>query len=114
MAGAVFGRWWRVTLLVSAIAWPVLLIGTGAMSPGPALAGAAGFAVLNTGASDRRLPARPFHARRHGRAGGHDRLRSVVLPVPHRHQDRQAARGRLARPRPGRARQRPPRLPARP
>jgi len=51
MAGAVFGRWWRVTLLVSAIAWPVLLIGTGAMSPGPALAGAAGFAVLNTGAS---------------------------------------------------------------
>src|SRR5215469_1705539 len=40
MAGAVFGRWWRVTLLVSAIAWPVLLIGTGAMSPGPALAGA--------------------------------------------------------------------------
>jgi hypothetical protein len=50
MAGAVFGRWWRVPLLVLAVGWPVLAIGTGAMSPGPALAGAAGFAVLNTGA----------------------------------------------------------------
>jgi hypothetical protein len=48
--GAVFGRWWRVTLLVSAVGWPVLLVVTGAMSPGPALVGAAGLAVLNTGA----------------------------------------------------------------
>jgi hypothetical protein len=48
--GAIFGRWWRVTLLVSAIGWPVLLVVTGAMSAGPALAGAAGLAVLNTGA----------------------------------------------------------------
>ncbi len=50
MIGAVFGRWWRVTLLVSALGWPVLLVVTGAMSIGPALAGAAGVAVLNTGA----------------------------------------------------------------
>lgn len=50
MIGAVFGRWWRVTLLVSAVGWPVLLVVTGAMSIGPALVGAAGLAVLNTGA----------------------------------------------------------------
>ena len=50
MVGAIFGRWWRVTLLVSAIGWPVLLVVTGAMSIGPALAGAAGLAVLNSGA----------------------------------------------------------------
>ena len=48
--GAVFGRWWRVTLLVSALGWPVLLVVTGAMSIGPALVGATGLAVLNTGA----------------------------------------------------------------
>ena len=50
LVGAIFGRWWRVTLLVSAIGWPVLLVVTGAMSIGPALAGAAGLAVLNSGA----------------------------------------------------------------
>jgi len=50
MVGAVFGRWWRVTLLASAVGWPVLLVVTGAMSIGPALAGAAGLAVLNSGA----------------------------------------------------------------
>ena len=48
--GAVFGRWWRVTLLVSALGWPVLLVASGAMSIGPALVGATGLAVLNTGA----------------------------------------------------------------
>ena len=48
--GAVFGRWWRVTLLVSAVGWPALLVVTGAMTPGPALAGATGLAVLNSGA----------------------------------------------------------------
>jgi hypothetical protein len=50
MVGAIFGRWWRVTLLASAIGWPVLLVVTGAMSIGPALADAAGLAGLNTGA----------------------------------------------------------------
>ncbi len=48
--GAVLGRWWRVALLASAVGWPVLLVVTGAMSVRPALAGAAGLAVLNTGA----------------------------------------------------------------
>jgi hypothetical protein len=47
LIGAVFGRWWRVTLLVSAVGWPVLLVVTGAMGIGPALAGVAGLAVLN-------------------------------------------------------------------
>ena len=41
-------------------------------------------------------------------------LGGVVLPVAHRHQGRRAARSRLARPRPGRGRQRPRRLPALP
>jgi hypothetical protein len=50
MVGAVFGRWWRVTLLVSAVGWPVLLVVTGATSPGPALVGAVGLALLNAGA----------------------------------------------------------------
>jgi hypothetical protein len=50
LVGAIFGRWWRATLLVSALGWPVLLVVTGAMSIGPALAGAAGLAVLNSGA----------------------------------------------------------------
>jgi len=50
MVGAVFGRWWRVTLLASAVGWSALLVVTGAMTPGPALAGATGLAVLNSGA----------------------------------------------------------------
>ena len=50
LIGAVFGRWWRVTLAVSVVGWPMLLVATGAMSVGPELAGAAGLAVLNTGA----------------------------------------------------------------
>ena len=50
MIGAIFGRWWRVTLLVSAVGWPILLAATGAMSVGPALLGVSGHAVLNTGA----------------------------------------------------------------
>src|SRR5258708_27649312 len=50
MFGAVFGRWWRVTLLASALGWPLLLVVTGAMSIEPALLGASALAVLNTGA----------------------------------------------------------------
>lgn len=50
IVGAVFGRWWRVTLLASALGWPVLLVATGVTSIGPPLLGAAGLAVLNAGA----------------------------------------------------------------
>jgi len=50
MFGAVFGRWWRVTLLASALGWPLLLVVTGAMSIEPALLGASALAVINTGA----------------------------------------------------------------
>ena len=50
LIGGVFGRWWRVTLAVSVVGRPMLLVATGAMSVGPARAGAAGLAVLNTGA----------------------------------------------------------------
>ncbi len=47
--GVVFGRWWRVTLVVSALGGPILLVATGVMSVEPGLVGASGLAVLNTG-----------------------------------------------------------------
>jgi hypothetical protein len=48
--GLVFGRWWRATLIAAAIGWPVLLLATGVMHSGTGLVGAAGLAVINTGA----------------------------------------------------------------
>jgi hypothetical protein len=47
--GLVFGRWWRFALIAAAIAWPVLLLATGVMKPGPGLLGASGLAVANAG-----------------------------------------------------------------
>lgn len=47
--GAVFGRWWRVTLAVSALGWPILLVATEVMGFEPGLVGAAVLAVLNAG-----------------------------------------------------------------
>jgi hypothetical protein len=29
LAGLIFGRWWRATLIGAAIGWPLLLIATG-------------------------------------------------------------------------------------
>ena len=50
LVGLVFGYWWRTTLIVSAIAWPLLLIATGvdieiATIPLAAALGAANTAV---------------------------------------------------------------------
>jgi len=48
--GLAFGRWWRPALIAAAIGWPVLLLATGVMHPGTGLLGAAGLAIINTGA----------------------------------------------------------------
>lgn len=45
--GLIFGRWWRVTLIGSAIAWPVVLIVDGVMGLEVGLLAAAMLAVAN-------------------------------------------------------------------
>jgi hypothetical protein len=45
--GLIFGRWWRLSLLVAALGWPAVLISTGVLGFEVALLGAAGLAVLN-------------------------------------------------------------------
>lgn len=45
--GLVFGRWWRTTLAVSVVAWPVMLVMTGITGEVAALAFAAFLSVAN-------------------------------------------------------------------
>lgn len=45
--GLIFGRWWRATLIGSAIIWPVVLVVDGVMGPGVGLLLAASLAVAN-------------------------------------------------------------------
>ncbi|MGH9249497.1 MAG: hypothetical protein ACRD0W_08300 [Acidimicrobiales bacterium] len=47
--GLIFGRWWRLTLIVAAFGWPLLLVTTNVMNVEVGLVGAAVLAVLNTG-----------------------------------------------------------------
>jgi hypothetical protein len=48
--GLVVGRWWRSSLTVAAVGWPVMLIATGVMTwEANQLLGAAGLAIVNTG-----------------------------------------------------------------
>lgn len=49
LLGLVFGRWWRLSLVVAAVGWPVLLVATDAMDVEAGLVGAAGLAVINAG-----------------------------------------------------------------
>jgi hypothetical protein len=49
LLGVVLGRWWRLALVISALAWSTLLVATDAMSLEPGLVGAAALAALNTG-----------------------------------------------------------------
>lgn len=46
--GLVFGRWWRFSLVVAAVTWPLALILTDVMSLEPGLFRAAVLAVGNT------------------------------------------------------------------
>lgn len=45
--GLVFGRWWRPTLLLAAIVWPVILIADGLVNVEAGLLTAAGLGALN-------------------------------------------------------------------
>jgi hypothetical protein len=47
--GLVFGRWWRLSLVVAAVGWPAMLVAGSVMELEVGLVGAAGLAVLNTG-----------------------------------------------------------------
>lgn len=45
--GLIFGRWWRATLIGSAIAWPAVLVANGIMGLESGLLAAAALAVAN-------------------------------------------------------------------
>ncbi|MGH8826048.1 MAG: hypothetical protein ACRDVZ_00340 [Jiangellaceae bacterium] len=47
--GLIFGRWWRSSLVVGTLMWPVLLLATDTVSSGAETVSAAGLALLNTG-----------------------------------------------------------------
>jgi hypothetical protein len=48
--GLLFGRWWRSSLAVAAVGWPVLLVATGVLTlEAKLLLGAAGLAIVNAG-----------------------------------------------------------------
>lgn len=47
--GVVFGRWWRITLVAAAVAWPLLLVATDVAGVSTSLIGAATLALLNAG-----------------------------------------------------------------
>lgn len=45
--GVLFGRWWKSTLVASAVGWPLLLLVTGDMGFGWAVAVASGLGLAN-------------------------------------------------------------------
>ena len=47
--GLLFGRWWRLALVIGAVGWPVLLLATGTAAADAELFGVAGLAFANTG-----------------------------------------------------------------
>lgn len=49
VAGLIFGRWPRASLVAAALGWPALLVATDVMDVEVALLAAAGLAVLNAG-----------------------------------------------------------------
>jgi len=48
--GLILGRWWRLSLVAAAVAWPVALVAGGVMNVELGLLGAAALAVVNVGA----------------------------------------------------------------
>lgn len=50
LLGLIFGRWWRSTLVVAALGWPLLLVVHDVLDVRFGLLGAAALAVANTGA----------------------------------------------------------------
>jgi hypothetical protein len=47
--GAIFGRWWRIALVVAALSWPLFLIVTDVVGFSSKLVEAAALAVVNAG-----------------------------------------------------------------
>jgi hypothetical protein len=47
--GLVFGHWWKATLVLAALGWPVLLVVAGVDIEPVALPAAAAFGVVNAG-----------------------------------------------------------------
>jgi hypothetical protein len=47
--GAIFGRWWPITLVVAALGWPVLLVATDVVGVNAGLIEAGVLAVVNAG-----------------------------------------------------------------
>lgn len=45
--GLIFGRWWRSSLVIAAVAWPIVLVATDVARLESVLFGAAGLAVVN-------------------------------------------------------------------
>lgn len=46
--GLIFGRWWRLSLVVAAVGWPALLVAGDIMYADVGLVVAAGLAIVNT------------------------------------------------------------------
>lgn len=46
--GLVFGRWWRFSIVLAAVGWPIILVLTDVMNLEWGLFGAAALAVVNT------------------------------------------------------------------
>jgi len=49
LLGLILGRWWRLSLIVAAVGWPLVLVASNVMNVDVGLLGASGLAVLNTG-----------------------------------------------------------------
>jgi len=47
--GAIFGRWWLLTLVAAALGWPLLLVVTDVVGVNASLVGAAALAAANAG-----------------------------------------------------------------
>ena len=45
--GLVFGRWWRTTLVIAVVYWPIILVATDVMGLSWDLLGASGLALVN-------------------------------------------------------------------
>ena len=50
LLGLIFGHWWKTTLVLAAVGWPLLLIATGIDIDPAALPAAAALAVANAAA----------------------------------------------------------------
>lgn len=46
--GFVFGRWWRLALVLATLGWPALLLATGVIDSGGEFVAAAALALVNT------------------------------------------------------------------